>query len=79
MLQMEPLTEIQVDKREGERGIDGGREGWRDRGRGRDREREWVREGQREKVGEGGRGGKEGWRANLSFQYSSLRLDQMLV
>ena len=28
---------------------------------------------------EGGRGGKEGWRVNLSFQYSSLRLDQMLV
>ena len=38
-----------------------------------------MREGQRERVGEGGRGGKEGWRVNLSFQYSHFRLDQMLV
>ena len=65
MFEMEPLTEIKVNERERER------KGGRDGGIGRDREREWVREG--------GRGGKEGWRVNLSFQYSSLRLDQMLV
>ena len=47
----------------------------------RERERKGGRDGGigREWAREGGRGGKEGWRVNLSFQYSCLRLDQLLV
>ena len=59
MFEMEPLTEIKVNKRE--RVMEGLTEGGRDGERegGRDREREWARDG--------GRGRKEGLRVNLLF------------